>query len=108
MPWRRPDLLGQMAAPDYIDKLPVLYQEFAEAMQFDKEKAKGSLFSTYSSSKDLMRQTPRFWSKYVRPKLQVDFQELYTFLNDPYPMGLILISKPLSTTWPRLAELLKS
>ena len=25
------DLLGQMAAPDYVDKLPVLYDEFVEA-----------------------------------------------------------------------------
>jgi len=24
------DLLGQMAAPDYVDKLPILYLEFAE------------------------------------------------------------------------------
>ena len=27
------DLLGQMAADDYVDKLPELYQEFAEASQ---------------------------------------------------------------------------
>src|SRR5262245_54196645 len=29
------DLLGQMAARDYVDKLPILYLEFAEAVQHD-------------------------------------------------------------------------
>src|SRR5579862_9927467 len=32
------DLLGQMAAGDYVEKLPVLYAEFAEAAQFSKDK----------------------------------------------------------------------
>src|SRR4030095_9472398 len=31
------DLLGQMAAEDYVEKLPVLYAEFAEAVQFSGE-----------------------------------------------------------------------
>src|SRR6185437_3386983 len=31
------DLLGQMAAEDYVEKLPVLYSEFAEATQFSRD-----------------------------------------------------------------------
>jgi hypothetical protein len=34
-----------------------------------------------------MRNTPAFWEKYVQPKVNGDFQRLYTFLNDPYPDG---------------------
>src|SRR5437899_4598149 len=32
------DLLGQMAAPDYVDKLPILYLEFAESARFNPYK----------------------------------------------------------------------
>src|ERR1043165_7167268 len=32
------DLIGQMAAKDYVEKLPVLYSEFAEAAQYTKDK----------------------------------------------------------------------
>src|SRR6266571_7808862 len=31
------DLLGQMAADDYVDKLPILYSEFAEAAQYSRD-----------------------------------------------------------------------
>src|ERR1043165_2090040 len=33
------DLLGQMAAHDYIDKLPILYSEFAESARYNAGKA---------------------------------------------------------------------
>jgi hypothetical protein len=59
------DLLGQMAAGDYVEKLSVLYDELSEAS----------------------RGTPSFWEKYVRPKLERDFGGLYAYLNDPYPSG---------------------
>ena len=39
------DLLGQMAATDYVDKLPILYLEFAEAASFNEGKMKaGRIF----------------------------------------------------------------
>ncbi len=79
------DLLGQMAASDYVEKLPVLYQEFAEAERF----AIGKLPSTFAfeSADELMRKTPAFWDNYVQPKINGDFRGLYTFLNDPWPDG---------------------
>jgi len=79
------DLLGQMAAEDYVEKLPILYAEFAEATQFSKDKP--HLVAMFSSAADLMQKTPAFWEKYVQIKLKRDFGGLYRFLNDPYPSG---------------------
>ena len=79
------DLLGQMAAEDYPDKLPVLYEEFAEAASFSPNKT--HFVSMYSSAEDLMRKTPDFWEKFVQVKLSRDFGGIYKYLNDPYPDG---------------------
>ncbi|HEX4263786.1 MAG TPA: hypothetical protein VH597_05555 [Verrucomicrobiae bacterium] len=79
------DLLGQMAADDYVDKLPVLYGEFAEAARFAK--GKPHFIAMFSSANDLMQKTPAFWEKYVQLKLNRDFDGLYRFLSDPYPDG---------------------
>src|SRR5215472_1536567 len=77
------DLVGQMAADDYVDKLPVLYQEFAEAEAYS-----GSGFITgFTSAGDLMQKTPIFWKKIVLGKLEHEFGGLYHFLNSPYPHG---------------------
>ncbi len=79
------DLLGQMAAPDYVEKLPVLYLEFAEAARYtggDSPKA-----IAFNSPEELMRNTPAFWRNYVLPKIEKDFGGLYRFLSDPYPDG---------------------
>ena len=79
------DLLGQMSAEDYVEKLPVLYAEFAEAARHEKGNA--GMVAMFSSADDLIRKTPAFWEKYVQPKLNDDFLGLYRFLNQPYPSG---------------------
>jgi hypothetical protein len=79
------DLLGQMAAEDYVDKLPLLYAEFAEAISHLE--GKPHFISMFSSAADLMQKTPAFWEKFVQVKLNRDFGGLYRFLNDPYPHG---------------------
>lgn len=80
------DLLGQMAAPDYVDKLPTLYLEFAEAARFSADgKMKAGGF--FSSADDLMQKTPLFWDSYVKNKINREFLGLYRSLNDPYPDG---------------------
>ncbi len=79
------DLLGQMAARDYVDKLPILYLEFAEAVQHDGRKA--ARLSSYDSPEELMRNTPSFWHNYVLPRITDDFGKLFLFLNDPLPDG---------------------
>ncbi len=80
------DLLGQMAASDYVDKLPVLYLEFAEAARYSVDgKMKAGGF--FSSADDLMQKTPLFWENYVRQKINREFLGLYRALNNPYPDG---------------------
>jgi hypothetical protein len=79
------DLLGQMAAADYVEKLPILYLEFDESARFNK--GTGTLLGRFRSAQELMRHTPIFWETYVKPKIDGDFQKLYRFLEDPYPNG---------------------
>jgi hypothetical protein len=79
------DLLGQMAAEDYVDKLPILYEEFAEAAQYSKDKT--HFIALYSSAEDLMRKTPVFWKRFVQVKLSRDFGDVFRYLNLPYPDG---------------------
>jgi hypothetical protein len=79
------DLLGQMAAGDYVDKLPTLYSELAEAAYYNEGKMKAGGF--FSSADDLMQKTPMFWEKYVQSKINREFLGLYRFLNEPYPDG---------------------
>ena len=79
------DLLGQMAAEDYVDKLPVLYAEFVEAVNFSKNK--NHFIASFTSAEDLMRRTPSFWRDCVRVKLEKEYEGLYRFLNTPYPDG---------------------
>jgi hypothetical protein len=79
------DLLGQMAADDYVEKLPILYAEFAEASRFAKQKA--NYVSIFSSEGDLLAKTPIFWENYVKPKLDRELGGLHRFLNNPYPEG---------------------
>jgi hypothetical protein len=79
------DLLGQMSAEDYVDKLPTLYAEFEEAARYSRDRT--HLVSMFSSGDDLVRKTPDFWKNYVQLKLNRDFGGLYRFLNDPYPYG---------------------
>jgi hypothetical protein len=79
------DLLGQMSADDYIDKLPTLYAEFEESARFYEGKMASMM--TFASAADLIRRTPAFWESYVLPKLEKDFWGLYRFLNQPPPDG---------------------
>ena len=79
------DLLGQMAAEDYVDKLPILYTEFAEAASYTKDRT--HFITMFSSAEDLLRKTPAFWQNYVQVKLTRDFGGLHRFLNQPYPDG---------------------
>lgn len=79
------DLIGQMAADDYVDKLPILYAEFAEAAAYSKNGA--NVISLFTSADDLMQKTPDFWEKYVVNKLERDFGGIHHFLNSPYPAG---------------------
>ncbi len=96
------DLLGQMAAEDYVDKLPVLFEEFKEAVRFSPE-LHGD-FIHFATPEDLMRNTPRFWSDYVWPRLNTEFRGLFRFLEDPYPGGPNWYLDRIETNLARLQE----
>ncbi len=72
------DLLGQMAAADYVDKLDILFQEFDEANHFSHRTSGPGVYKNVS---ELRRNTPAFWEKYVIPKINGDFIGLYHFLE---------------------------
>ena len=75
------DLLGQMAASDYVDKLPVLFAEFEECARYNNGKMGAG--TVFASAADLKSRTPAFWEKYVLPKVEKDFQGLFRYLADP-------------------------
>ena len=62
------DLIGQMSAPNYLEKLPKLYDEFND----------GGV-PGYSSAKDLIEKTPVFWEDVVMKRLKKDFHSVYRF-----------------------------
>jgi hypothetical protein len=100
------DLLGQMAAEDYVEKLPTLYEEFAEAAAYSKEGAQ--FVATFTSATDLLKKTPMFWENYVLARLDREFNGLYRFLNDPYPSGPNLYLKRIEANMHRLKRSLAS
>lgn len=79
------DLLGQMAAEDYIDKLGILFAEFEESARYNHGKFSGA--GAFASVEDLRTKTPVFWEKYVLPKITSDFRGLYRFLGRPVAQG---------------------
>ena len=78
------DLLGQMSARDYVDRLPQLYGEFKESCEYYGRRA-DRLY--YESAEALIANTCDFWECYVKPKLENGCDGTYRFLNDPYPDG---------------------
>lgn len=78
------DLLGQMSAADYVERLSDLYHEFNESWEYFGERAK-SLH--YDSLDQLLEKTPGFWEGYVKHKIEDDCLGLYKFLSQPYPDG---------------------
>jgi hypothetical protein len=79
------DYLGQMAAHDYVEKLPCLYSEFQESVAYQAKYDPTPV--EYSCAEDLMEKTLVFWETLVWPKLETEFLGLYRYLNQPYPDG---------------------
>ena len=100
------DLLGQMAADDYIEKLPVLYAEFAEAQHGSAPKSE--FVNMFSSAKDLLKKTPGFWEKYVKQKLDRDLDDIHRFLNDPFPDGPNFYMDKIEANIERLRKVISS
>jgi hypothetical protein len=100
------DLVGQMAADDYVEKLPVLYEEFAEAASHVPPKS--SFVSMFSSAQDMLRKTPDFWDKYVKLKLNRDFGGPQRYLSQPYPDGANFYMDKIEANMQRLRKVISS
>jgi hypothetical protein len=100
------DLVGQMAADEYIEKLPVLYEEFAEAARHGPPKS--SFVSMFTSARDMLRKTPDFWDKYVKLKLDRDFGGPQRYLNQPYPGGPNFYMDKIEANMQRLRRVISS
>lgn len=78
------DYLAQMSAPDYLEKLVPLFNEFEESHDFFNTPPAGRLFK---SPQQLIQNTAVFWSKLVLPKLETDFAGVYRYLAAADPLG---------------------
>jgi hypothetical protein len=75
------DLLGQMSASDYVDKLPSLYLEFEEAYGFEGlENLYGRGSTLFKDSSHLIKNTPLFFEKIVMERFKM-MGSVYTYLT---------------------------
>jgi hypothetical protein len=74
------DYLGQMADPNYPDKLNALFSEFEESNDFNQVPDGQRLFG---SVKELMAKTGGFWTNFALPKLGEDYEGVYRCLAMP-------------------------
>lgn len=79
------DLVGQMSSPDYIRKLPGLYEEFAEAYEYEgREKLKSNNNIIFESAEELIEKTPNFYYMWVKPELS-SMGDMYKYIAHHYP-----------------------
>ena len=62
------DYLGQMSDPAYVEKLPLLYDEYEEGH-----------FPGYDSAQDLLEKTPKFFEDVVMKRLIEEYRSVYRF-----------------------------
>ena len=72
------DILGQMAAPDYPERLPGLYREFVEATSHSEDK---TWIAGYKSEVDLLKKTRGFYEKYIQHMLDEEWDGVYKRLE---------------------------
>ena len=76
------DLISQMSASNYPEKLPLLYREFEEAYRYEgieKLERDGALL--FQSADDLMKKTPFFYENIVKDRLE-KMGSMYTYLSE--------------------------
>jgi hypothetical protein len=75
------DLLGQMSATDYLEKLPALYREFEEAYHHEGiQKLHEKGLTLFKNSDDLIKSTPNFYEVIVKDRLE-KMDSVYTCLT---------------------------
>jgi hypothetical protein len=66
------DLIGQMADPYYLKKLPILFKEFQEAG-----------ITLYADEVDLLEKTPDFW-EFTKKRFKYELGNMDRYLQDHY------------------------
>jgi len=75
------DLLGQMSADDYPEKLPTLYREFEESYDFEGiDKLRNQGMTVFESADDLIKNTPSFYEGVVKERFK-NMGALYKYLT---------------------------
>jgi hypothetical protein len=74
------DMLGQMAAEDYPERLAGLYLEFREATNFSR--LQNSSFAVHKNLLDLLEGTEKFYNSYVMRTLRQEWKGIYRILDD--------------------------
>jgi hypothetical protein len=74
------DMLGQMAAEDYPERLAGLYLEFREATHFSRFQK--TSFAVHKNLLDLLEGTEKFFSGYAMHMLEHEWNGIYRVLND--------------------------
>jgi hypothetical protein len=75
------DLLGQMSAVDYPEKLSMLYTEFEEAYRYEGvERLHEKGITIFESAEDLIRKTPYFYENVVMGRFK-EMGSLYKYLT---------------------------
>jgi len=100
------DMLGQMAAPDYPEKLDRLYSEFEEAASYPE--AEGSGIDTYTSVNDLMARTRGFYKHYVQRMLETQWGGVYQALEHHFEGGENVYFQSIDANLDRIDQMLQS
>jgi hypothetical protein len=74
------DMLGQMAAEDYPERLAGLYLEFREATHFSRFQK--TSFAVHKNLLDLLEGTEKFFYGYVMRMLEQEWNGIYRVLDD--------------------------
>jgi hypothetical protein len=72
------DYLGQLADPNYLEKIPALFQEFEES---DNYRGIPPALRPFSNIQSLYRGTEQFWHQHVLPRLNGECNGLYHLLS---------------------------
>lgn len=79
------DLLGQMAASNYLNELDNLFEEFQECVQRQGQAA--DALAVYHSAEDMRAKTPQFFRGHVMRMLSMQWGGVYRFLEQPPGSG---------------------
>jgi hypothetical protein len=81
------DLLGQMAAPDYPDRIEALFVEFQEAAKAETATGRASESYAFASVDELLKKTRAFYDHYVVPVMENAYRGICHDLDFHYADG---------------------